>query len=246
MIRPRTIILFIIFAIVAVFTVSTDRRLVKIITSKLASDVPEITGAIGEEMVYDVMLGKIKIGTSKYSRVQNAVLNGKTLNVMVFETKVARFFDTEKIFTDPQTFLPVVIQRDILNWFIREKITENYDQANYMVKIVKNKNDAIVFKKTAPIQNAILLPQFIRQIDELKIGMNFQVNLPNKSFVVKLSSIQDVTVPAGTFKAYYFESNPKQIEIWISTDPLRIPVKIQSTANFGYLMVLKEYKPALK
>jgi hypothetical protein len=67
------------------------------------------------------------------------------------------------------------------------------------------------------------------------------VNLPNREFKIELTSIDEVAVPAGTYKAFHFQSLPRQIEIWITADERRIPIKIQGAGIFGYLMVMKEY-----
>jgi hypothetical protein len=49
-----------------------------------------------------------------------------------------------------------------------------------------------------------------------------------------------VEVPAGTFKAYHFESTPKQIDIWISQDERKIPLKMQGMGAIGYSLVLND------
>jgi len=248
--KLRISLLFLILGFVVIFTISTDKK----ISSKLSSlpglitEESEEKFAVGEEIIYDVKLGHMQLGTSKFSRVENSSHQDKNLYVMLFETKLATFFDKEKIFTDPQTFLPIIIERDIKNLFLREKILETYDQKSFVLNIIKNESskNLITIKSTEPIQNAILLPQQVRRLPDLKPGLIFNVNLPNRRYEITLDSIVDVDTPAGRFNAYHFISKPKQIEIWISTDERRIPVKVQSTATFGYFLILKEYKAAPK
>ena len=199
---------------------------------------------IGEKIIYDVKLGKLYLGEARFANLANAQVNGKVLNVMVLETKLAQFRDTEKIYSEPQTLLPVRIERDILNWFVGEKITEEYDQNNFTVTIIKDKggsSEERVIKKDSHIHNAILLPYYVRSIPRLDVGRIIIANLPTRRLEIELVSIEDVKVPAGTFQAYHFQSTPKQIDIWISTDERRIPVKIQGTGLFGYSMLMKEY-----
>lgn len=199
---------------------------------------------IGEEIIYDVKMGKVTLGHSKFTQIENVQINGKVLNVMVFETKLPRFTDTETIYTDPDTLLPIRVERDISNWFVREKIVEEYDQQEHTVSINKKrsgKEQNSVIKKTSPIHNAILLPHHVRRLEKLNPGKILTANLPNRNYEITLTGTQDLTVPAGKFKAYHFESTPKQIEIWISADDRRIPLKIQSTSNFGYLLILSKY-----
>lgn len=199
---------------------------------------------IGEKIIYDVKLGKLYLGGARFANIANAQVNGKILNVMVVETQLIRFRDTEKIYSDLETLLPVRVERDILNLFVREKITEDYDQDNFTVTIIKNKGgqqEKLVIKKDSHIHNAVLLPYYVRRIPRLDVGRIIIANLPTRRLEIKLVSIEDVKVPAGTFKAYHFKSTPKQIEIWISTDERRIPLKIQGTGIFAYSMVMSEY-----
>jgi hypothetical protein len=208
----------------------------------------EIDKNVGEKMAYDVKLGAIGLGKSAFSQVPSVELNGKKLIVMVFETSLARFKDIETIYTDPQTFLPVRVERDILNWFSQEKITEDYNQQDFTVTINKKKGgktETTVIKKDGPIHNAILLPQYIRRSAKLEANETLIANLPNRRYEIKLVSTEEIKVPAGTFKAYHFKSIPSQIDIWISADERKIPLKIQNNSlTLGYVMLLREYTPA--
>ena len=199
---------------------------------------------VGEKIIYDVRLGKLYLGKAQFNNLANVRLGGRLLNVMTMETKLARFTDMEKIYSDPDTLLPVRVERDILNLFVREKITEDYNQDNFTVTIIKNKGaiqEKLVIKKDSHIHNAVLLPYYVRRIPKLDVGGIIIANLPTRRLEIKLVSIEDIKLPAGTFKAFHFKSTPKQIEIWISTDVRRIPLKIQGTGLFGYSMVMKEY-----
>ncbi len=199
---------------------------------------------IGEKIIYDVKLGKLHLGESRFANIANVQVNGKVLSVMVVETHLIRFMDTEKIYSDPQTLLPARVERDILKWFVREIITEDYDQDNFTVTIIKNKGSSqekAIIKKDSHIHNAILLPYHVRYIPKMDVGRIIIANLPTRRLEIKLTSIEDIKVPAGTFKAYHFQSTPKQIDIWISADERRIPIKIQGSGIFGYTMVMKKH-----
>lgn len=199
---------------------------------------------IGERIIYDVKLGKLYLGEARFANIANARLNGRILSVMVLETELTRFIDREKIYSDPQTLLPIRVERDILGWFVQEKITEEYDQNNFSVTIIKNKGGILeetVLKKDSPIHNAVLLPYYVRRIPSLEVGKIIIANLPTRRLEIKLVSLEEIEVPAGTFLTYHFTSVPKEIAIWISADERRLPVKIQGTGIFGYSLVMKEY-----
>jgi acyl-CoA synthetase (AMP-forming)/AMP-acid ligase II len=199
---------------------------------------------VGEKIIYDVKLGRLYLGQSRFTSLQEVEINGRKLSAMLLETKLTRFSDTEKIYSDPQTLFPVMVERNILNWFRGEKITEVYDQDNFTVTIVKNKGknqQKMVIKKNEPIHNAVLLPYYIRRIPVLETGQIIIANLPTRRLEIKLVSQEEIKVPAGIFQAYHFSSTPKQIDIWISADERRIPVKIEGAGLLGYSVVMKEY-----
>jgi hypothetical protein len=99
----------------------------------------------------------------------------------------------------------------------------------------------MVIKKNEPIHNAVLLPYYIRRIPVLETGQIIIANLPTRRLEIKLVSQEEIKVPAGIFQAYHFSSTPKQIDIWISADERRIPVKIEGAGLLGYSVVMKEY-----
>ena len=76
----------------------------------------------------------------------------------------------------------------------------------------------------------------------LEIGWSFDVNLPQRKYKITLAAIELLKVPAGEYLAYYFESEPKQIGIWISKDEHRLPLKIEGTGGMiGYKLLMREY-----
>ncbi len=238
----------ILLALVLAFKSGLDKAVKSSRPDEAATELLLPENKIGEKIIYDIKLRKIHLGESSFLRLDNQELNGKTVNVMVFQTRLVHFADKEVIYTDPQTLLPLRVERDITNLVLKEKITEDYNQDEFTVTISKKKtigfNEQFVIKKDGQINNAILMPQYVRRLAELSIGKEFVANLPTRQVTIKLTSIDEIKVPAGTFKAYHFESFPRQIEIWISADQRRIPIKIQDSGKFGYTLLLKEYTPS--
>lgn len=202
-----------------------------------------ISERIGEKISYDLMLGKVRLGDAKYHHLKKTVLNGRNVHVITFQTKAVRFRDRETIYYDTETFLPVIIERKVSQFLKPEEIKEVYDQSNFKLTITKKRffTEEIVIQKDAPIHNSILLPFFVRNMQKLKKGWSFKANLPQREYRITLVGIESVKVPAGTFEAYYFESKPKQIKIWISTDERRIPLRLEGTSGIGYKLLMREY-----
>jgi len=226
--------------------------LFSVLTGPRATGQPPSSGAdsspfnfAGEEIVYTVKLGAVSVGraTFNYRGLQN--LKGQEACLMTFYTQLARFKDMERIYSDPRTLLPLRVERDINIWPRREKIVEEYDQETFSLRVTKHEGkdpQTTSLRKKAPIHNAVLLPFYVRHVQGLSAGWSFTAELPQQQFVIKLVAIEDVKVPAGTFKAYHFESTPKKFEIWITADERRIPVKLTGTGGVGYTMVMRDYR----
>lgn len=190
----------------------------------------------GGKITYSLKLNGIPIGS--------AIFLQREKDIITFETRVTQFHDLEKIYSDPKNSLPVKVERDIKTLTGREKITEIYDQRNFILTITKvkgKKTEKMVIRKKSPIHNAILLPFYVRLIPNLKPGWILQAQLPTQSFEIKLTAIEQISVPAGKFKCYRFSSVPKRFEIWITADERRIPVKIRGSDGIGYTMLMRAY-----
>lgn len=199
---------------------------------------------IGERIVYAIKLGKVSLGAATYTHLPRVELNGVKVSMMTFKTTLVRFNDLEKIYSDSKSFLPLQVERSISTWPSAEKISEEYDQENFILTIIKNKGKAkqsLVIKKDGPIHNAILLPFYVRRMDKLEVGWSMKANLPNQQFEIKLVAIEEVKVPAGSFRAYRFESVPPRFEIWITSDERKIPIMIKGAGALGYTLLMKEY-----
>jgi hypothetical protein len=194
----------------------------------------------GEKIIYNIA----PVGRAEYNDLGEVDVDGQRLNCVTFRTQVMGFDDTETIYSDPQTHLPMRVDRDVKKWMGRERLVEWYDQKSFELAIDKFKNNKKVkhyaFKSDAPIQNAILLPFYLRTVDDLQIGWEIKVNIPEE-FTIRLASFEEVKVPAGKFMAYHFTSTPDKFEIWISKDDLRLPIKIKGLGSMDYAMLMKKH-----
>jgi hypothetical protein len=170
------------------------------------------------------------------------ILDGKEVKLVTFKTNAIGFSDLEKIYCDPKMLLPLRVERDISFIFSKEYIVEEYALETFTLHIKKYVDNKEVkeyrFQAVGPINNAIMLPFYLRTIDALEPGWSFTVHLPN-TYKISLASIDEIVVPAGKFEAYHFTSQPHKFEIWISRDADRLPLKIKDTGGYGYTMVMK-------
>lgn len=198
-----------------------------------------------EKIVYDVKMGMFKLGEATFEYLGKAKFHGRWLEHMTFVTKSADFNDREDIYSDPVTFLPVCIIRDIDGWNIQEKIIETYDQENFLLTITKFKGDKkeeVSLRKDGAIHNAVLLPFYLRRLMELTVGWEMPARLPKQEFKIKLAAKEVVDLPLGVFQTYRFESSPDKFVFWVTADRRRIPVKIKGAGAFGYNLQMRNYE----
>ncbi len=216
------------------------KRVVIILLLILASWLQVVSAAdyTGEKITYEASF----FGTGEYNDMGVVDLDGKAVKLVTFLTDIIGFKDLEKIYYDPKILFPLRVERDIAYPFSKEYLVEEYNPKTfslYTKKYVENKIiNEYSFQAEGPINNAILLPFYLRTIDTLELGWSLTVYLPSV-YKIFLVSIDEIVVPAGKFKAYHFSSQPPKFEIWISQDIDRVPLKIQDTQGYGYTMVMK-------
>jgi len=203
-------------------------------------NIPAIEKPPLETITYDVS----PLGSSIYNDYGSVELYGQQVNLVTFKTSVFGFNDLETIYSDISTYLPIKVERDISFFLHDERLIEHYysDEGKLVIEKFEGgkKVEEFNFKASGPIHNAIILPFSLRKIPDLVIGRSFDVRLPDE-FKVTLKSIEDVTVPAGKFTAYHFISQPSKFEIWITTDNLRIPVKIKGCGGLDYTLSMMKH-----
>lgn len=195
----------------------------------------------GENILYLIS----PLGESEYNDLGIVDLNGKKVNLVTCRTKILFFEDNEKIYSDPDNLLPLKVERNISKLWIKEYITEEYDQQKFTFTLRKFNGDKVIdeqiSKASGPINNAITFPFNMRRTEGLKIGWQLTVQIPNEKFKVELVSIDKITVPAGKFQAYHFKSIPDKGELWINKDNPRVTLKIKGKGLFDYVLAMKKY-----
>jgi len=196
------------------------------------------------EPVETICYGVEPVGSSIYQDFGTVDFQGKKLNLVVFKTDVLGFKDTEDIYSDLVTGKPVHVERNVAFWMNKEYLVEEYSLKDFSVTISKFKDNKKTqeynFKGSAPLDNAVIVPFSLRKAPGLAIGWTRKIVLPEE-FIVKLDNIEEVSVPAGKFKAYHFTSEPPKFEVWISADSARLPVKIRGLGGLGYTLSMKKY-----
>lgn len=194
----------------------------------------------GEKITYTIN----PFGKAEYNDLGLVDFQGQKLKLITFRTIIPGFDDLEKIYADPNTGLPIRVERYISWSFSKEYLTEEYSPQDNSLIIKKFINNKLVkeysFKGAGPMHNAILLPFYLRTIKDLSVGWSFDARL-SEEFKVTLVSIDKIQLPMGKFTAYHFSSSPHKFEIWISKDKYRIPLIIRGMGGLGYSMRMQSY-----
>ena len=193
----------------------------------------------GERISYSISIG----GNAEYTDLGMVDMEGRTMRSVTFKTHIGGLLDDfEVIYAVPETLLPLKIERDVNYLLRKEHLVEEYSPKTSSAVVRKYVRGKFIkeYRLSAekPIQNAILLPFYLRTAPDLKIGWTTDVQI-SRSYKVTLVAIEEVEVPAGKFTAYRFISEPRKFAIWITQDDDRIPIKIEGTGGYKYTLEMK-------
>ncbi|MCD6539204.1 MAG: DUF3108 domain-containing protein [Candidatus Omnitrophica bacterium] len=197
----------------------------------------------GEKIVYRLNYKGIKVGKAELTFHGEEKLRNKEVFLVTFSTQSLYFKDLERIFADKENFLPLRVERKIRGLAaFPTTIEENYDQENFKVRIRKktlffSKN--FVIDRDSPINNAVLLSYYYRKKKEFKLGEEFLITLPTKSFKLIFKGREKVSTPLGEFWAYLLEADSSCFKLWFKDDEERVPLKMEVPEFMGYSLVIE-------
>jgi len=197
----------------------------------------------GERFTYEVRYNGFKIGKSILTFNGEAGLGDKRAYHVTFFTKAPSLKDTEEIYADRDTFLPIEVHRRVRKKIgFNDNIIERYDQENFRVDISSKsrlRSKEFSIEKDSAIHNAILLIYYYRILKAFNESERFKVTLPTVDFEVMYSGTETIETPLGAHDAYVFTSEPPRFKFWLSADKRRIPLKIKAPGKLGYVLIIK-------
>jgi len=197
----------------------------------------------GERFTYEVRYNEIKVGRSTLTFNGEKDLDGQKVYHITFFTKIPSLKDTEEIYADKKTFLPIEVHRRIKKKIgFSDTRIEKYDQENFRVDISSNsklRSRTFSIERDSPIHNAILLAYYYRLKEVFDKNEKVRINLPTTEFEVMFKGIEMLKTPLGEYSAYVFTSDPPKFKLWLSADEKRIPLKIENPGTLGYSLVIK-------
>lgn len=211
-----------------------------------AADVPaKFPFRPGETIQYDIKKLKLKVGEATLTFHGLVSLEGQGVLLITFTSHGLKFFDEEKIYVDPRTFLPRLVSRDLNIFGKKEKISEYYNVREGSVRIVKTakgKTTEQVIKRSVPLDNIYCLIFRYRALGHFSAGETLQVHLPTKDVQFQVQKPRRLQVGEKEVDAYYMESEPAQYRVWFDRGARKIPLRIDGAVGFGKTaMILRSY-----
>lgn len=207
---------------------------------------------IGENITYDIKKLGVSAGKATVELKGEAVVNNQKRLLIIFTAKGPKFLDEEKIYVEPETFLPVRVERNLNIFGKTEQITEDYDAKKGLVKITKiagGKTTGQVIEKKSRMENIYGFLYRYRQTGNFKIGDTVQLNLPTKNLALKIVKQYDISIAGKRYSSFFMQSDPKRYNIWFDSGSQKLPLRIDGALGMGKTSMMLEkveYPPQVK
>ncbi|MBI5024963.1 MAG: DUF3108 domain-containing protein [Candidatus Omnitrophica bacterium] len=224
-------------ALAALFFVSTPVS---------AADAPaKFPFSPGETIQYDIKKFRMKAGEATLTFHGLVSLEGQGALLITFTSKGLKFFDDEKIYIDPRTFLPKRVERDLDIFGKKEKIVEHYNAKEETVRVVKTARGETteqVIKRSVPLDNIYCFIFRYRTMRKFTAGETLLIHLPTKDVQFQAQELRRLQVGEKEVDAYYMQSESAQYRVWFDTGAHKVPLRIDGAIGFGNTaMILRSY-----
>ena len=200
---------------------------------------------MGETITYDIKKFKFKVGEATLVFGGLVDFSGREALLITFTAKGFRFSDQERIYLDPETFYPIVIERDLNIFGLKEKIVEFYDTKYGKVRVVKTargRQKEQIIQRGERFDNIYGFIYRYRQRGQFVKGENLELHLPTRDVSFKLDKKSKFMAAGQEFDAYYMSSVSKKYKVWFDSSQKKIPLMIDGAVGFGQTsMIMKEY-----
>lgn len=199
----------------------------------------------GETIRYDIKKLKMRVGQASLTFHGLVSMEGQSALLITFTSKGLKFFDEEKIYVDPRTFLPRLVERNLNIFGKKEKIVEHYNAREGTVRVVKTargKTTEQVIKRSVPLDNIYCFIFRYRIMGKFTAGENLLVHLPTKDVQFQAQEPQKLQLEEKEVVAHYLQSDPVQYRVWFDTGAHKVPLRIDGAIGFGSTaMILRSY-----
>ncbi len=212
-------------------------------TAKATNDVNDF---VGEKITYSIKQMGLKAGEAVLSFEGPVTRENKDFMLIVFKATGMNFMDLEKIYADPQTLLPQIVERDLNIFGKKEQIVEYYEPQNGKVRVVKTaagKSSEQVITKKGELDNIYCFIYRYRRDADFKIADSLAINLPTMDLQIKLEAQKEITTAGKKYQAFFMQSTPSKYKLWFDVSRQKIPLRIDGAVGVGSTtMTMKSYE----
>ncbi len=201
---------------------------------------------VGEKITYTIKQMGVKAGEAVLSFEGPVTRDDKDYILITFKADGMNFFDFEKIYADPKTLLPQIVERDLNIFGSKEKITEYYDVQGGKVRVVKDALGKLaeqVIEKKGELDNIYCFIYRYRRDANFKEGDTIAINLPTMDLQIKLENKKAIVAAGKKYQAFFMQSTPSKYKLWFDISQQKIPLRIDGAVGVGSTtMTMKSYE----
>ncbi len=201
----------------------------------------------GERLDYNINFGVVTAGVARLEIPENTTYRGRRCYRIVAKMRTTKMFSALfKVDDRIETWMDT---RALFPWRFERTIREGRYRAYDLVFFDPHAGKGYGENDTTAIdlytQDTISIIYFVRTLD-LHEGAVYDISSfsPNKLYHLRLNvpKREKIKVPAGTFECYhvkpgiqpgYDEETKGQMELWLTADARKMPVRVRSEPAFG-------------
>lgn len=200
-----------------------------------------------QSLFYEVSFNGIPTGKIEWQYLGKENVNGRPAEAvsLISDTKILKLLNlesTEKVFLDSSTYLPLVVERDVVFFGKKELIKEVYDQDAGLVTVTKSNSSGkkIILHQKKPIHNILSLLYFFPKDIKLVKGKELYFNLPTQKVKIKMLSETSITFDKKKKEVYFLSgTGDKRFNLWLDKQE-RTPVKMEFLVPLGKITIIRK------
>ena len=197
-----------------------------------------------EKLVYKVSANGIPSGYIEWEYLGKEKIDGKEVEVLSLssDNNIFNFLSLssqEKVFLDSSNYLPLRVERDMVNFGKEEHIEEVYNQDEGYVKITRtnDRNKENTLYRDKPIHNILALLYFFPDNIDLQKGEWMTFNLPTQKIKIKFIRERVLAKNGQKYDTYFLLGRGgKRFSLWLDKES-RLPLRIDFIFPLGKVII---------
>ncbi|MCA9401976.1 MAG: DUF3108 domain-containing protein [Candidatus Omnitrophica bacterium] len=186
----------------------------------------------GERILYNLEKFGVNVGKASIEFHGTVQKESRSLVYIRFLADGLNFYDEEKIYLDPETYLPQIVERDVDIFGKKEKIREEYFHSQDYIQITKHSKGDVTrqeFPVKGPVENLYGFIYRYRREGAFEVGAETRMNLPTQDVFLSIVAKEPLKVNDHVYETYFFKGQPKRVRVWFEDSQNKFPVRIDGT-----------------